>query len=99
LEASAKSANDVITAACSADKSAVRAGSGERIVASTLAKDSLNLPLNYIWTANNGMLQQSGPSARWDAAGLAAGTYTISVRVDAGPRSVPATCSVNVVVQ
>ena len=98
-EASAKSANDVITAACSADKTVVRAGSGERIVASTLAKDSLNLPLNYIWTANNGKLEQSGPSARWDASGLAAGTYTISVRVDAGPRSSPATCSVKIAVQ
>jgi hypothetical protein len=99
LEASAKSSKDVITATCSADKTALRAGSGERVVASTLAKDSLNLPLNYIWTANNGMLQQSGPSARWDAAGLAAGAYTISVRIDAGPHSVPATCSVNVAVQ
>lgn len=99
LEASAKAANDVITATCSADKTAVRAGSGERVIASTLAKDSLNLPLNYIWTANNGMLQQAGPSARWDAAGLAAGTYKISVRVDAGPRSTPATCSINVTVQ
>ena len=98
-EASSKASNDVITATCSADKTSLRAGSGDRIVASTLAKDSLNLPLNYFWSANGGRIEQSGPSARWDAAGLAAGTYTLTARVDAGPRSVPTTCSVNVAVQ
>jgi hypothetical protein len=98
-QASSKASNDVITATCSADKTSLRAGSGDRIVASTLAKDSLNLPLNYSWSANGGRLEQSGPSARWDATGLAAGTYTITARVDAGPRGVPATCSVNVAVQ
>ena len=98
-ETTSKASNDVITATCSADKTSLRAGSGDRIVASALAKDSLNLPLNYSWSATGGKLEQSGPSARWDAAGLAAGTYTITARVDAGPRGVPATCSVNVTAQ
>ena len=98
-EAAPRSSSDVITATCSVDRTSLRAGSGDRAIASVMAKDSLNLPLNYSWTATGGKLEQSGPSARWDAAGLAAGTYTLTARVDAGPRGIPATCSVNVAVQ
>ncbi|MGB9336034.1 MAG: hypothetical protein WCB14_13580, partial [Candidatus Acidiferrales bacterium] len=98
-EAAPRSSSDVITATCSVDRTSLRAGSADRAIASVLAKDSLNLPLNYSWTATGGKLEQSGPSARWDAAGLAAGTYTLTARVDAGPRGIPATCMVNVAVQ
>jgi len=98
-ETSYKASSDVINATCSADKTSLRAASGERVVASVLAKDSLNFPLNYSWSASAGKLEQSGPSARWDSTGLPAGTYTLTARVDAGPRSVPASCSVYVAVQ
>lgn len=98
-QTSARASSDVITAACSVDRNSVRSSSGERAIVSALAKDSLNLPLNYSWSATGGKIEQSGPSARWDASGLAPGNYTITARVDAGPSSVPATCAVNVAVQ
>jgi hypothetical protein len=98
-ESAPRATSDVITATCSVDKSSLRGGSGDRAIASVMAKDTLNLPLNYSWTATAGKLEQSGPSARWDATGLAPGTYTLSARVDAGPRGVPATCAVIVAVQ
>lgn len=98
-QTSKRAASDVITANCSVDRTMLPASSGERAIVSALAKDTLNLPLNYSWTATGGKIEQSGPSARWDASGLAPGTYTISARVDAGPSSSPATCSVSVSVQ
>jgi outer membrane protein OmpA-like peptidoglycan-associated protein len=73
---------DVVTAACSADKTSVAADSGELAAASVRATDSYNHPLNYIWTATGGKVEGMGPDIRWNSAGVAPGTYTVSVRVE-----------------
>ena len=64
------------------------ASSGERAIVSALAKDSLNLPLNYSWTATGGKIEQSGTIGALGRVGTRARNYTISARVDAGPSSV-----------
>ena len=49
-----KPTSDVINATCSIDRTSIRAGSGDRAIASVMATDSLKLPLNYTWTATGG---------------------------------------------
>jgi hypothetical protein len=89
---------DTVTVSCSADKSSLVADSGEMVTVTAQASDSLNHTLNYNWTATGGSIQGSGNSARWNSAGVAPGTYTITVHVDDGQGNT-ATCSEDVRVE
>ncbi len=75
---------DEVTAQCSADRTSVQEGSGERVRLSVQASDSLGHPLNYSWTATGGEIRGSGASVEWDSTGVAPGSYTVTVRVDDG---------------
>ena len=48
------------------------------------ASDPDNDPLTYTWTAPAGTIEGSGSQVRWNPAGVAAGGYSITVRVDDG---------------
>jgi outer membrane protein OmpA-like peptidoglycan-associated protein len=91
-------APDNVTAACSVDKSSVMADSGAVIQASVNGTDTYSHPLNYTWTSTGGKVDGSGPTVRWDSTGVAAGTYTLTARVDDG-RGNNASCSTDVTVQ
>ena len=73
-------------------------GSNEILQASANAKDALGHPLSYSWAASGGAITGTGPVARWDSTGVAAGTYTLSVHVDDGTGK-SAACSSTVTVQ
>jgi hypothetical protein len=75
---------DAVSATCSAEKSVVAANSGESVVAHVVASDRQGHPLTYRWSASAGKLQEAGPAARWSPAGLAAGAYVLTARVDDG---------------
>jgi outer membrane protein OmpA-like peptidoglycan-associated protein len=76
---------DVLSASCSADKSAVVEGSNAGVQTTATATDAWGHPLMYTWTANGGKITNgSSPYARWDSEGVAPGTYTLSLRVDDG---------------
>jgi outer membrane protein OmpA-like peptidoglycan-associated protein len=76
---------DVLSASCSADKSAVVEGSNAAVQTTATATDAWGHPLSYTWTANGGKITNgSSPYARWDSEGVAPGTYTLSLRVDDG---------------
>lgn len=95
---SVSAGNDLITATCSAEKTVVAANSGERIVAHVIASDRQGHPLTYHWIAAAGDLQEAGPSARWNPAGVAAGSYVLTARIDdAAGHS--ATCAIHISVQ
>lgn len=64
------------------DPTSVVQGSGQTVAASAHATDSENLPLNYSWTSTGGNIIGTGPNVRWDPAGAAPGTYTISATAD-----------------
>ena len=88
--ASVAQGNDVLTATCVVDFASVTAGN--IVQATANATDSLNYPLTYSWNATGGRIDGAGPFVRWDTAGLAPGSYTITVRVDNGAGKT-ATCS------
>jgi outer membrane protein OmpA-like peptidoglycan-associated protein len=76
---------DVLSASCSADKSAVVEGSNASVQTTATATDAWGHPLTYTWTANGGKITNgSSPYARWDSEGAAPGMYTLSLRVDDG---------------
>ena len=85
-------------ASCSADKSSVYVESGDTVTVRVQASDPDNDPLNYSWTATGGRVDGTGMEVRWNSAGTAAGTYTITARVDDG-RGGTASCSVDVNVE
>jgi len=65
---------------CSANPNHVTAGSGDTILVRANASDPD--PLMYVWTATGGTIDGTGYEVRWSPAGLALGTYTVTVRVD-----------------
>ena len=83
---------------CSADKSAVFAGSGDSAAVQAAASDPDNDPLTYSWSANGGSVGGSGSAAKWSSYGATPGTYTIRVRVDDG-RGGTADCSTDIRVE
>lgn len=85
-------------ASCSADKTAVYAGSGDFAVVHATASDPDNDPLTYAWTANGGTVEGTGPEVRWNSSGANQGTYTVKVRVDDG-RGGTADCSSDIRVE
>jgi hypothetical protein len=89
---------DSVTSTCAVDKSSVAAGSNEGVVATASASDKNGRPLNYLWTATGGKLSGVGSFVRWDSAGVAPGSYTLTSRVDNGIGN-SANCTVTVVVR
>jgi outer membrane protein OmpA-like peptidoglycan-associated protein/opacity protein-like surface antigen len=82
-------------AACSADKGMVYAESGDVVGVRAQASSPDNNPLTYSWTATGGAVQGTGSDVQWNSSGVAAGTYTVSVRVDDG-KGGRANCSVGI---
>jgi hypothetical protein len=89
---------DNLTSSCSVDKTSVIEGSGEYVTASARATDTNGHPLTYIWTTTGGNVSGVGPYVRWDYAGVAPGTYTLTSRVDDGAGKT-SSCSATVTVQ
>jgi outer membrane protein OmpA-like peptidoglycan-associated protein len=89
---------DVVTAACALDRTTVREGSEDYITANVSATDANGLPLTYQWTATGGAIDGSGPYVRWNSAGVAAGSYVLTSRVDNGAGKT-ASCTANLTVQ
>jgi len=82
-------------ASCSANPTMVYAGSGDVVMVRADASSPDNVPLNYAWTATGGTVDGTGSQVRWNSAGLALGTYSISARVDDG-RGGTTSCSAEV---
>jgi opacity protein-like surface antigen len=80
-------------AGCSANPETVYAGSGDWIAVRADARNPANYPLNYSWSASEGSLDGSGPNVRWSSVDRHPGTYTITLRLEAG-RHGTANCSV-----
>jgi outer membrane protein OmpA-like peptidoglycan-associated protein len=89
---------DNVTASCSAEKSSVMEGSNESVAATATATDANGRPLNYTWTASGGNISGTGPYVRWDLAGLGAGNYNLTARVDNGAGN-NASCSTSIAVR
>jgi outer membrane protein OmpA-like peptidoglycan-associated protein len=85
--------NRAPTMTCSVDRSSVL--SGERVRVTASASDADNDTLTYSWRTNGGQIVGSGASVTLDTTGLAAGSYTVTGRVDDG-RSGAADCTVAV---
>jgi outer membrane protein OmpA-like peptidoglycan-associated protein len=71
-------------ASCSANPSSVFQGSGDSVAVHVTASDPDNDPLTYNYTATGGTVQGTGPDARWNSAGVAVGSYTVTAKVDDG---------------
>src|SRR5277367_3676921 len=82
-------------ASCSANPEMVYVGSGDWIAVRADASNPANYPLNYSWSASEGSLDGSGPNVRWSSTDRHPGTYTITLRLEAG-RNGTANCSVSV---
>jgi outer membrane protein OmpA-like peptidoglycan-associated protein len=87
--------NQVPTASCSADPSAVTIGSNETVTFNVNASDPDGDALTYGYSASGGQISGTGPSTRWEYSGLNPGDYTINARVDDGHGG-NASCSASV---
>ena len=88
---------NMVSAECSVDQSSIMADSNQPVMASVKSSNTHGLPMNYSWTATGGKVEGTGPQARWDSTGVAAGTYTITARVDDG-HGASSSCSSDVTV-
>lgn len=88
---------DHVFAACSVNPSSVAAGSANLVEVTANASDTAGRPLTFAWTASGGAVTGTGPFVRWDHAGVAPGTYTLSARVDNGA-GLTTSCSTEVTV-
>ncbi len=71
-------------ASCAANPTSVFQGSGDSVQVHVTASDPDNDPLTYSYTATGGTVEGTGPDARWNSAGVAAGSYTVTAKVDDG---------------
>ncbi len=85
-------------ASCSAEKSSVYTESGDVVSVNVTASDPDGDPLTFSWTATGGSVDGTGTQARWNSAGTAAGTYSVTAHVDDG-RGGTASCSVDIRVE
>jgi outer membrane protein OmpA-like peptidoglycan-associated protein len=85
-------------AACSANPSTIFVDSTEPVAVHVNASDPDNDPLTYSYTATGGTVEGTGADARWNPAGVSAGTYTVNVKVDDG-KGGTATCAADIIVQ
>ncbi|HET8922059.1 MAG TPA: OmpA family protein [Candidatus Acidoferrum sp.] len=85
-------------AACSVNPASIYAGSGDSVAVHVNASDPDNDPLTYSYSATGGTVEGTGPDARWNSAGVAAGTYTVNVKVD-DRRGGTAACAADIKVE
>ena len=85
-------------AACSVSPASVYAGSGDSVAVHVNASDPDNDPLTYSYSATGGTVEGTGPEGRWNSAGVAAGSYTVTVKVDDG-RGGAASCAADIKVE
>jgi len=85
-------------AACSVTPASVYAGSGDAVAIHVAASDPDNDPLTYSYTATGGTVEGTGPEARWNSNGLAAGSYTVNAKVDDG-RGGTTSCAADIKVE
>jgi outer membrane protein OmpA-like peptidoglycan-associated protein len=71
-------------ASCSANPASVFQGSGDTVAVHVTASSPDNNPLSYSYTASGGTVEGTGPDARWNSAGAAVGSYTVTAKVDDG---------------
>ena len=76
--------NGLPVATCSANPAQVIDGSGETVLVQAVASDSDNHPLTYTWTSTSGAIEGTGSQVRWNPAGVALGTHSVTARVDDG---------------
>ncbi|HEY6128940.1 MAG TPA: Ig-like domain-containing protein [Candidatus Acidoferrum sp.] len=84
-------------AACSASPTSVFAGSNDVVTVHVNASDPDNDTITYSYTASGGTVEGTGPDARFNTAGLAEGTYTVTAKVDDG-KGGTATCAADIAV-
>lgn len=85
-------------AACAANPASVYAGSNDAVTVHVNASDPDNDPLTYSYTATGGTVEGTGPDARWNSSGLAAGNYTVTAKVDDG-KGGTASCAADIKVE
>src|SRR5438445_2810880 len=85
-------------AACSVSPASVFAGSGDSVAVHVNASDPDNDPLTYTYTATGGAVEGPGPEALWHSSGVAAGSYTVNVKVDDG-KGGSASCAADIKVE
>jgi outer membrane protein OmpA-like peptidoglycan-associated protein len=90
-------ANQPPVASCSANPNIVTAGSGDIVIVRASASDPDNDPLTYAWAATGGNVAGSGSEVRWNSAGVAPGTYTVTASVNDG-HSHTVSCSADITV-
>src|SRR5881398_562979 len=90
--------NHAPVAACSVSPASVYAGSGDSVAVHVNASDPDNDPLTYTYTATGGAVEGTGPEARWNSSGVAAGSYTVNAKVDDG-KGGSASCAVDIKVE
>jgi len=71
-------------ASCSANPTHVIDGSGETVLVRADASDPDNDSLTYTWTTTGGAIEGTGSQVRWNPAGVAPGTHSVTARVDDG---------------
>jgi hypothetical protein len=84
-------------ASCSANPSQVFSDSGDTVAVRVDATDPDNDTLAYTWAASGGSIDGTGSQVRWNPAGIALGTYSVTARVDDG-RGGTTSCSAEIVV-
>jgi outer membrane protein OmpA-like peptidoglycan-associated protein len=62
------------------------------------ASDPDNDPLTYSYAATSGKVEGTGPDVRWNSAGVAAGSYTVTAKVDDG-KGGTVSCATNIKVE
>ena len=85
-------------AACSVNPASVYAGSGDSVAVHVNASDPDGDPLTYSYTATGGAVEGTGPDARWNSSGVAAGSYTVNAKVDDG-KGGTASCAADIRVE
>jgi len=91
-------ANRPPVAACSVNPASVFAGSSDAVTLHVNASDPDSDTLSYSYTATGGTIEGTGADGRWSPAGLAAGTYTATAKVDDG-KGGTASCSADLKVE
>lgn len=87
--------NNNPSAACTADKAGVIAGSGESVRVMMRASDPDGDSLSYNWSASGGNVSGSGPEVTWSPGNAGPGMYQVTGNVSDG-RGGTASCSVDV---
>jgi outer membrane protein OmpA-like peptidoglycan-associated protein len=82
-------------ASCSADRGLVYVESGDVVAVTAQASSPDNNPLTYTWTTTGGAVAGTGSAIQWNSSGVAAGAYSVRVRVDDG-RGGMANCAVGI---